>query len=147
MDDENSALPRFDNIKGLVQDLTEKLEARMDALIVDTPVEHIRPSDKKTFMLIARHPRTISELARALRISRQATHKSILRLIEHGIVELHPAPGNKRDKIPIVTEKGQQIRRIAAQNIDKIEAEIEAKISKRRLEEFRKTLIELLNAE
>ena len=147
MDDEKGALPRHDNIKGLVQDLTEKLDARMDALIVGTPVERIRPSDKKTFMLIARHPRTISELARALRITRQATHKSVLRLIEHGVIELQPAPDSKRDKIPIVTEKGQQIRRIAAQNLDKIEAEIEAKISKRRLEEFRETLIELLNAD
>ena len=147
MDYEKGALPRHDNIKGLVQDLTEKLDARMDALIVGTPVEHIRPSDKKTFMLIARHPRTISELARALRITRQAAHKSVLRLIEHGVIELQPAPDSKRDKIPIVTEKGQQIRRIAAQNLEKIEAEIEAKISKQRLEEFRETLIELLNAD
>ena len=144
MNDKNSRLPPFDNIKGLVQDLTEKLHARMNSLLVGTEFEHIRPSDTKTFMLISRHPRTISELARDLSISRQATHNSILRLIENGVVELHPAPGSKRDKIPVVTEKGQAVRRLAAKNLVIIEAELEAKIGTERLEQLRGILIELL---
>ncbi len=144
MNDKESRLPRFDNIKGLVQDLTEKLDVRMHSLRVGTEFEHLRPSDAKTFMLIARHPRHISELARDLGITRQATHNSILRLIENGLIELHPAPGSKRDKIPLVTEKGQALRRFAAKNLFIIEAELEAKIGAERLEQLRGILIELL---
>ncbi len=144
MNDKKSRLPRFDNIKGLVQDLTEKLDVRMHSLRVGTEFEHLRPSDAKTFMLISRHPRTISELARDLGITRQATHNSILRLIENGVVELHPAPGSKRDKIPVVTAKGQAVRRLAAKNLVIIEAELEAKIGTERLEQLRGILIDLL---
>jgi len=144
MDDKKETLPRFDNIKGLVQDLTEKLDARMDVLRIGTPFEHVRPGDAKTFMLISRHPRTISELARALRITRQATHNSILRLIEKDLIRLEPAPGSQRDKIPAVTKKGHAARRWVARNLAVIEAELEEIIGKKRLKEFRKTLIDLL---
>lgn len=144
IDDKTNRLPRFDNIKGLIQDLTQQLDARMHSLRVGTEFEDIRPSDAKTFILISRHSRNISELARDLGITRQATHNSILRLIENGLIELHPAPGSKRDKIPVITEKGQALRRFAAKNLAIIEGELEAKIGKDRLEQLRGILIDLL---
>lgn len=144
MIDEKQNLPNFDNIKGLVQDLVEDLDKRMIVLREGTPLESVRPSDAKVFMLAARHPRTIAELAKALDVSRQAAHKSAQRLIAKGVIDLHPAPGSRRDKIVVITLAGHEARQLAAQNLRSLESELTRKIGKTRLEEFRKTLTDLL---
>lgn len=139
-------VPRFDNIKGLVQDLVEKLDERMNALREGTILETVRPSDAKTFMLASRHPRTVADLAKAMDVSRQATHMSVQRLIAKGVIELQLAPGSRRDKIVVITEAGNEARQIAAKNIKSLETELVHKVGTNRLEEFRKTLIDLLDS-
>lgn len=143
MIDEKNGLPRQDNIKGLVQDLSEVLDARMGELRKGTPLEGVRPSDAKTFMMAARHPRSIAALAKSQGISRQAAHKSVQRLVDRGVVELKPSPTDNRDKLVHVTANGQTVRRLAARSLEQIEREIEDKIGKSRLEEFRRILREL----
>ena len=143
MVDNNISLPKPNNTKGLVQDLVEKLDSKMHAMRRGTLWEDVRPSDAKLFVLTARHQRSIADLAKALDISRQAAHKSVKRLLDRGVVELRQMPGNNRDKIVVITDEGNAARIMAAKNLEAIEFEIEQRIGKERLEEFRQTLLDL----
>ena len=134
-------------INGLLQDLTEKLDARMASYRGDTDYAKVRPSDAKIFMLIARNHRTISQLARTLHISRQAAHASIGRLVHWKMVELQPAPGSRRDKVAIITATGQTARTSAAKRQNLMEADVAALIGKEQLEILRGTLQRLLAAD
>lgn len=132
------------NIKGLTQDLIEKLDLRMAELRENTVLEGVRPSDAKTFTLIARQTRSISALAKAMQISRQAAHKSVSRLVGHGVITLENKENNQRDKIPTITPKGHKIRQISAQNLKIIEDELTQKIGTKKLETLRALMVELL---
>ena len=143
MVDKERASPRYDNIKGLVQDLTEQLDQRMEVFRVGTPFEGVRASDAKTFKLASRQPKSIAKIAKAQDISRQAAHKSVQRLVDRGVVELLSSPENDRDKMISVTPNGQAVRQLAAGHVKQLEAELEKKIGKERLEEFRRTLRDL----
>lgn len=144
MVDELNEAPRFENIKGLLQDLVEKLDQRMVDFRIGTPFEGVRSSDAKTFMMASRHQRSIANIAKAQGISRQAAHKSVQRLVDRGVVELVPMPDNKRDKLVCITAYGDTARIMAAKQLKQLEVEFESKIGTDRLEELRQTLKDLL---
>lgn len=77
-------------------------------------------------------------------ITRQAAHNSVLRLIEHDFVELSSVAGNKRDKLVAVSPLGKQGQVFAARKLKVLEKEIVEKIGKRKLEQLRKILLELV---
>ncbi len=139
-----NARPSYANVKGLMQDATELLDMRMIALRQSSRFSDVRPADAKVFMLVARRPRSISDLARALNISRQAVHASVGRLIDLGGIQLENAPGSKRDKIPQLTDLGREAQIEAAGYLKTIEAELAAKIGSERLEQLRAILIDIL---
>lgn len=110
-----------DNLRGLIQDVSEAFDKKANTLREKTVFADVRPSDAKTFMLIARHPRGLTELANAMNISRQAAHKSIQHLLSKGLITYELAEGSKRDKIAKLTKQG-----LEAQNVGhKIAAAIE----------------------
>ena len=133
------------NIRGLIQDCSEYLDIRMAELREGTPLGDVRPADAKTFMLVSRHPRSASELARSLGISRQAAHLSLNRLMELGVVELETRDGNQRDKIAVVTKQGNRYKKLIAEKIAIIESEIESVVGKRDLEDLRRILSKFLS--
>jgi DNA-binding MarR family transcriptional regulator len=135
--------PQINNIRALIQDVGALIDAHMSQFRETTEYASIRPSDAKVFVAISEAPRTISQLARALKISRQAAHASIGRLVEWKMVELQHAPGSRRDKIAVVTEEGRRAQSLAAQRAETIESEIEARIGKQKLEALRGILIEI----
>ena len=147
MSDKTDPTPSFDNIKGLVQDVSAKLQRRMDELRVGTAFEDVRPSDARTFALIGRRPRNLSELAQDLGISRQATHRSVMRLVERGGVSLQSVEGNNRDKIAVPTELGKKGQQMAAKNLQILESELEEKLGPDDLTNFRRILVKILAEE
>ncbi|MFY0595494.1 MAG: winged helix-turn-helix transcriptional regulator [Cognatishimia sp.] len=132
------------NIRGLVQDLSELLDRRMEVLREGTVLGSVRPSDAKVFMLASRHSRTTADIARDLGVSKQAVHMSVQRLKEKDVVRMVPAENSNRDKVIEITERGQEIRGLVAKKIAIIEAEIEAKLGKGKTKEFRQSLLKLL---
>lgn len=54
-----------------------------------------------------------AEIARSLRLTRQAVHLSVGSLVERGIFELRPDPDDGRIKIVALTEKGRMMRKDA----------------------------------
>jgi DNA-binding MarR family transcriptional regulator len=96
--------------------------------------------------LASRKPRTMAEIARAMKITRQAVHASVKRLLELGIVELLPQPGNARDKLLTVTESGLEAQKLANYSIRLMEEEAAQILGKRSLEQFRQQLLALVTA-
>jgi len=143
MSDEKESYPSQNNIRGLIQDVSERFDAMSNELRKGTEFADTRPADAKTFMLISRHPRGLTELAKALKISRQATHRSVQRLVEAGVVQFTYAEGSKRDMIAQVTKKGLQARKVGIAIAKQIESDVVARVGKDDLEALRHILVKL----
>jgi DNA-binding MarR family transcriptional regulator len=50
---------------------------------------------------------TVAEIARKMNISRQAVHKFSKKLIEEDYITMKPVEGNNRDKLVVLTSKGE----------------------------------------
>jgi DNA-binding MarR family transcriptional regulator len=144
-DQANRTIP-YDNIRGLLQDLASALDRRAITYRKGTRYENVRLSDVRVFILASRKSRTVSEIARELEVTRQAVHSSVLRLKALQVVELLPQPGNGRDKLVTVTEKGWQAQAVANDSITQLEKECAGILGAKGLEQFRKQLLALVTA-
>lgn len=82
---------------------------------------------------------SISALARSLKISRQAAHKTVVRLIELNWIKLEESDkGN--EKIIHFTEQGQQKRIIIREHMMRIEHDIAQSIGQQRYDDLVKVL-------
>lgn len=132
------------NIRSLLRDLGFLLDDRLNELRKDTRYAKVRNSDVKVFVRASRFPGTLSEIARSLRISRQAVHLSVKRLQVLGVVELVAQPNNRRDKLVQMTERGKHAEEIAAAQIITIESEMAAVIGEDGVTLFRTLLTKLI---
>ncbi|MEM7302431.1 MAG: MarR family winged helix-turn-helix transcriptional regulator [Pseudomonadota bacterium] len=129
-----------------MMDVLGRWNAEMDERQSKTPFAAIRPADQRLFGQLRGRPVPMIALHKQLGITRQAAHNSILRLVEHGVVDIVSSPDNRKNKIVVVTEKGQQLRKLAAQSIQEIEADCAKRIGPERLELLRDILEELSGA-
>ena len=134
----------FDNIRGMLQDLTAHLDHQLTHYRQGTRYENVRKSDVRVFTLASRKSRTMSHMARDLDVSRQAVHSSVKRLIDLKVVELIAQPGNSRDKLVAVTERGFHARQIAVEQIQRLEKELQLVLGAEKLGQFRSLLQELV---
>jgi DNA-binding MarR family transcriptional regulator len=134
----------FDNIRGLLQDFTTLLDDRITAYRRGTRYENVRRSDVRVFISATRKAQSVADIARELEVSRQAVHSSVKRLADLKVVELVPQPGNNRDKLVIVTDRGEQARVHALEQIERLEKECAAIIGEQRLATFRTLLLALV---
>lgn len=141
MDDYNEFLDQ--NLKGLMMDLLGRWNREMDQRQTDSQFADIRPGDQRLFGQLRGRPTPMIALHKQLGITRQAAHNSILRLVDHGVVEIVDSAENKKSKIVIVTEKGQQLRALAAESISIIEKSCMERIGKDQLETLKQLLISL----
>jgi DNA-binding MarR family transcriptional regulator len=130
-------------ILSLMRELSILLDNRHLDLRQGTRYENVRPSDIKVFVEVARQPRSESEIARTLDVSRQAVQSSVKRLVEMKIIEVVSMPNNGRNKIVQVTERGNHARAAAAEQIRIVEAECAAVIGPAELERLRGLLMHL----
>ncbi len=131
------------NIRGLIQDTSERLDSLAASVRATTQFAGTTKADAKTFMLISRHSRGLTELARALGISRQAAHKSLKRLIEAQMVSYDYVPGSNRDMIATLTPKGLAARQVGLKIAQQVEQAVEAQIGAADLEVLREILVRL----
>jgi DNA-binding MarR family transcriptional regulator len=145
-DDQAARVIPFDNIRGLLQDLTSELDRRAIAFRKGTRYENARQSDVRVFILASRQARSESELARELEVTRQSVHASVQRLRQMDVVELVSQPGNARDKLVTVTDKGWEAQAMAKKSIALLEADCASILGEKGLEQFRKQLLALVTA-
>lgn len=134
-----------DNIRGLIQDVAEYSDALAVEIRGKTIFADITAADARTFMLISRHPRGITELAKAQNISRQAAHKSLKRLINKGVASLEFVEGSRRDKIAKLTDKGLEARKVGLEIASAVEACFRQQIGYDDLETLRRILLKILS--
>lgn len=144
MADEWRAHIPFNNIRGLLQDFTAQLDGLITAYRKGTRYEKVRRSDVRVFISASRRPQTVAGIARELEVSRQAVHSSVKRLALLKVLELAPQPGNGRDKIVSITDRGKQARVHALEQIERLESECAAVIGRQGLETFRALLLALV---
>lgn len=135
-----------DNLRTLLYHLGLALDERLSLYRHGTPYEKVRPSDARVFVAVTRNHQTISEIARFLRITRQAAQISVHRLQDLKILDLEPMPGNKRDKQVVLTAKGRHAAASARQQVQQFETECVAVIGEEGLAQFRQSLGALLVA-
>ncbi len=140
MVDENDAPVSQDNVRTLLFYFGLAIDDRLSQLRRGTPYEKVRPSDVRVFVRALRKSQTISEIAREMRITRQAAQSSVQRLMKLQLLELQPIPDNKRDKLVKVTPRGVLASKTAGQQIGQIEEEFASLIGQDKVEEFRKHL-------
>jgi DNA-binding MarR family transcriptional regulator len=140
MVDEKSMPFPAQNIRSLLQELSTGVDNRLRELRVGSRYANVRNSDVKVFMRAYRGPSTVAEIARVLDISRQAVHASVTRLQALKIVALQAQPGNDRDKLVVVTERGLHAQNTALEQIKIIEAQMADAIGVEALEQLRHQL-------
>ncbi|MGI9374353.1 MAG: hypothetical protein ACR2OJ_17845 [Hyphomicrobiales bacterium] len=134
------------NIKGLMMTLIAHWNGRMDAERAETEFAKIRPSDMRVFGQMRGRTMKLSEIHREMRFSRQAAQQAVVRLVDHGVLQVDPAPHGNRDKVVSVTTKGQRLRALAARQIRDFEASCATIIGPSGLETLRELLIALTEA-
>lgn len=144
MTDEWRAHIPFSNIRGLLQDFTTQLDDLTASYRKGTRYEKVRKSDARVFISAIRKPQSVAEIARELEVSRQAVHSSVKRLQALKVLELRPQPGNHRDKIVTITDRGHRARVHVLEQIQRMEAECAAIIGEQGLETFRALLLALV---
>lgn len=139
VDEQVSRVP-IDNIRTLLYYLGLAIDERMSQYRRGTPYENVRPSDVRVFVRASRNSFTISDIARELQITRQAAQSSVQRLIKLQVIVLKTLPGNKRDKVVVITPKGELANRSARQQVVNLENEFAEMIGKDKLEDLRISL-------
>lgn len=81
-----------------------------------------------------------SDIARHLRISRQAIHATIADMVEMGIFELSDDPDDRRSKIVTIAAKGAKMRNFANKTVQKLTAELARRIGKANVAALAKAL-------
>jgi len=78
-----------------------------------------------------------ADIARALRLSRQAVHATINGLVDAGFFERADDPDDGRVKILVLAERGRAMFHDANRIVDGLVAELESRIGKRRVRALR----------
>lgn len=88
-------------------------------------------SQSMVMVYIGEGVRRPSALARRLRVSRQAMHKSLGELEQKGFLQLVPDPADRRAKIVRLSPTGLKHHRKALACLNRLEEELEARIGPR----------------
>ena len=132
------------NIKGLMMTLLGRWNAEMDEGRANTEFADIRASDMRVFGQLRGRTVKLSMIHRELGFSRQAAQQAVDRLVAHGVLKVELAEGSKRDKLVSVTEKGQDLRALAARQIREIEETCAEAVGEEGKETLRWLLVELV---
>ncbi|MBL9071389.1 MAG: winged helix-turn-helix transcriptional regulator [Sphingopyxis sp.] len=82
-----------------------------------------------------------ADIARSLRITRQAVHSTITSLVERGIFALEDDPDDGRIKQVVLTALGNAMRADAKQIVDQLTDELTRRIGKRAVQALREAFV------
>lgn len=81
-----------------------------------------------------------AEIARRVGVTRQSAHQTIHELVDMGLVELVPDPGDGRASIARLTDAGREHVKVARGIFRDLESVLERRIGKRGTEALRRSL-------
>src|SRR4051812_36403992 len=103
----------------------------------------LRPAHARLMVFLGWDGSRITDIARAQDVSKNAVGQLVSELEDLGYVERVPDPADGRAKIVRYTRKGRALIADAADIAEQLDAEVEAIIGARRLEELRSTLADI----
>jgi DNA-binding MarR family transcriptional regulator len=145
MADNPQHAPPYDNIRNLLYQLAHVIDERLLQYRRGTRYEHVWQSDIRVFVQASRRKMSLSEIARELKVTRQAVQASVKRLRALEVVDLEPIPGNRRDKCVAITPRGLAAQAETVRQVAQIEAEIAVALGNMDIEKFRAALRAVLN--
>lgn len=81
-----------------------------------------------------------SDLAKRLRVTKQAVQQGLKELIAKNILTIEPDPNNGRQKLIRLTDHGRELRNIARQGLEDLEATLKRHIGVEPVQAMRKAL-------
>ncbi|MEO6610479.1 MAG: MarR family transcriptional regulator [Aestuariivirga sp.] len=145
MGEDSVQIPRYDNIRNILYQLTHVLDERLLQYRKGSRYEKVWQSDTRVFVQATRRRMTLSEIARELKITRQAVQASVKRLRKLDVVDLEAIPGNRRDKCVVITPRGRVAQAGVVRQVALIEDEIAKALAPMDLETFRTALLAVLD--
>jgi DNA-binding MarR family transcriptional regulator len=101
---------------------------------------YISPATARLYSYLSSTPVTMSALARQLKVSRQAVHQLVSEGVTAGFLELCNDPQDKRVKLVKFSEQGQQMSRVALNELHKIEQQLIEHLGEAQVDQLRKVL-------
>ncbi|MDR3598264.1 MarR family transcriptional regulator [Clostridium sp.] len=95
------------NLVDLVSEKHKKLRKEVMKLWAKQHEEYISDSEAHMLGTINIKEMTVAEIARKMNISRQGAHKCAKKLIDSGYIIMKSIEGNNRDKLLVLTKKGE----------------------------------------
>lgn len=136
----NTASQHVDLIE-LLDDRHQAIQKRMTSLWEHHSDLHISKSEWFIIEEIDRHEQTtIADITKKAEFSRQATHKFVKRLKEHGLVVVENLKSNRKKKAVMLTAKGKTYLEKHRAIKQEIHEEIAHQVGKDNLEKLEDTL-------
>lgn len=101
---------------------------------------YITPSMARLYSYLGNTPVPMSELARRLKISRQAVHQLVNEGLNSGFLELLDSPKDKRVKMVQFSQDGQKMAAVAIAEINKAEEELKQYLGAENVQQLRRIL-------
>ncbi len=119
---------------------------RLGEAVGDAGIDDMRTPFGFVIRALADRPRTLTELATMLAVSKQATIKVVDEMEAREFLRREPHPGDRRQKILVLTDKGLAVRRAALQASLEIERELRAEVGDVAVDALRRALLAFLDS-
>lgn len=110
------------------------------ARLADSGGPSLSPTRSRAFLAMSAGPIRVSDLARELDISRQATHKLLDSLADDDLVERHTDERDHRAHVVSLTDRGIAVARAAGTILRDLEDELTERIGSRHVDALREAL-------
>lgn len=101
---------------------------------------YISPSMARLYSYVDARPTPMSELARKLKISRQAVHQLVAEGINSDFLELTDSEHDKRIKMVQFSENGKKMAKVALAEIRQAEEDLKQHLGEHNVQELRRIL-------
>lgn len=128
------------NFIDLISEKHKKLRKEVMKLWLEKHGEEITDTEAHMLAMLEKRNLTVAESARKVGVTRQAAHKCAKKLIEQGYIRMEDMEGNKRNKLLVLTEKGETYCDEMLKLKEKVEEEISMKIGRDNVEMIKKLL-------
>jgi DNA-binding MarR family transcriptional regulator len=125
------------NLIDLLSEKHKKLRREVMRLWLEKKGEEITDTEAHMLGMLEKKSMTMAESARKVNVSRQAAHKCAQKLIERGYIEMKAIEGNKRDKLIVLTKKGEEYCNEMLKLKEQIEEEISINIGRENVERLK----------
>lgn len=128
------------SLRTLLRQRLEWIEDRLMQNAEKNGYGYISPSTARLYSYLSDEPTPMPQLAKRLKISRQAVHQLVSEGIQSGFLELCDSPSDKRVKMVKFSAQGSQMSAVARAEIDQAEQQLIQSIGAENVEQLRRIL-------